>query len=461
MKKRRMIAALLSAALVLGIAPAIPASRASRAFGAEGTGVQGDSGLLWLVNYGHSVSKDYAASDMRTAADSSVKMRAAAASALESMVKDLKNTGLSIRLNSGYRSYATQTYLFNTRLAARQKTGMSYEAAHAATRKFTAVPGTSEHQLGLAIDLSTDGTLTAAFGNTAQGKWLSANCWRYGFILRYRDEKYSQTQIGEEPWHFRYVGKPHAQIMYEKDWCLEEYIDWLKENGHISLTAGDMVYDVYRTAGDTSGYHDVIDRSSDNSGGVIVTTYHPADPMAYIRGHWSESSFAMLFGEEVPAVFGVIDPDRSITRGEFAALYAQQMENGKLPAAAQSPGSAGFSDVPRTDPYYSGITAAAAAGIMGGNGGRFRPEGFLTREEAAVAAAKCVKDDELQYLDYGDLGSISGWAFQSVQKLALHGIMKGSDGNFRPGAKLTWGEAAALLRSLEEYVGSADGGLQI
>lgn len=432
--RRTLLAMLLCTALLLetlGVAAGASA------------GVPGDSGFLWLVNYNHSVAADYVPANMRAVGGTSQKMQVPAADALEKMVAALRADGHSIQLSSGYRDYARQNYLFTSRIQQKQQSGMSYDAAYAATKRFTAIPGTSEHQLGLAMDFSVNGSLTQSFGSTAQGKWLAANAYRYGFILRYSESKAALTQIGNEPWHFRYVGVPHAQIMKEKGWCFEEYIQYLRDQKYVTLQTGDQIYEIYWTEGATGGYSGVIDISSDNQGGTIVTTCHPADPMAYIKGHWSESSFRELLGDKIPDNFGTINPEVAITRGEFAALYAQL-----LPGASQNPG---FSDVPESYPFYQGVATVAAAGVMSGNGGRFRPEGTLTREEAAVAVAASVEGSNLQYLGYLDVGNISGWAFQSVQKLAYCQLMNGDNGKFRPKDTMTWGEAAALLCKLKEY----------
>ena len=92
-----------------------------------------------------------------------------------------------------------------------------------------AVPGTSEHQLGLAVDIiaSSYQVLDEAQENTAEQQWLMANAHHYGFILRYPSEKSAITGIGYEPWHYRYVGKAAAKEIFEQGLCLEEYLQQL------------------------------------------------------------------------------------------------------------------------------------------------------------------------------------------------------------------------------------------
>ena len=88
---------------------------------------------------------------------------------------------------------------------------------------YSARPGFSEHQTGLALDINT-ASRSAHFETTATYRWLIENCWRYGFILRYTEEKASITGITNEPWHFRYVGKEISMDMKGSGLCLEEYL---------------------------------------------------------------------------------------------------------------------------------------------------------------------------------------------------------------------------------------------
>ena len=92
--------------------------------------------------------------------------------------------------------------------------GMSFELAYAKARETVALPGTSEHHLGLAVDLLGDEAIA----------WLNEHCWEYGFIVRYRAEKAEITGIIDEPWHFRYVGVKAAMELKDSDLCLEEYL---------------------------------------------------------------------------------------------------------------------------------------------------------------------------------------------------------------------------------------------
>ena len=123
---------------------------------------------------------------------------------------------------SCYRSYSKQSLLYTRKV---NRTGSEAEAD-----KLVARPGTSEHQLGLAMDLKATPTsnLSASFAKTKQGQWVAENAHRFGFIIRYKEEWTDITGYAYEPWHIRYVGKEHAAIIYEMDIPLETYIAALR-----------------------------------------------------------------------------------------------------------------------------------------------------------------------------------------------------------------------------------------
>lgn len=132
------------------------------------------------------------------------------------------NDGINILATSGYRSYSVQENLYNSRV---EKTGVEK------TRQYTAEPGASEHQTGLAIDILAEDYpyLDEGFENTDTFKWLISNCYDYGFILRYPRDKENITGYNYEPWHFRYIGnKEVAQEIMEKGITFEEYISGVK-----------------------------------------------------------------------------------------------------------------------------------------------------------------------------------------------------------------------------------------
>lgn len=118
--------------------------------------------------------------------------------------------------------------------------------------KFTQVPGGSEHESGLALDIMVDTISDERFADTPSGKFTNSNCWKYGFIVRYQKGKENITGIPFEPWHFRYVGIPHAQIMEENNWAMEEYLDYLKSAKYMEF--GDYVISMQAKTQDNNYY---------------------------------------------------------------------------------------------------------------------------------------------------------------------------------------------------------------
>lgn len=111
------------------------------------------------------------------------------------------------------------------------KKKMSYLEAFRASAQAVTIPGSSEHQIGLALDIVSDSytLLEEGFADTDAGKWLADNSYRYGFILRYPKGKEDITGIEFEPWHFRYVGEPAATYIYQHNLTLEEFVQLLGE----------------------------------------------------------------------------------------------------------------------------------------------------------------------------------------------------------------------------------------
>ncbi|WP_244444815.1 M15 family metallopeptidase [Paenibacillus camerounensis] len=146
-------------------------------------------------------------------------MRKTAASALEKMFAGAKSDGIHLAGVSAYRSEKTQTTLFNNYV---KRDGEDK------ARTYSAVPGHSEHQTGLAIDISgSDGKCAAesCFGGTKEAEWLAAHAAEYGFIIRYPEGKQAITGYKYEPWHVRYVGQEIAGDIAERGITLEEYYD--------------------------------------------------------------------------------------------------------------------------------------------------------------------------------------------------------------------------------------------
>ena len=130
---------------------------------------------------------------------------------------------------SAYRSYARQSELYNKAVQNLMAQGKTSTEARSLALNTTQTPGNSEHQLGNTIDVSNDNTTDHNYLETPEGKWLAENCYKYGFIIRYPENKSDITRIDYEPWHIRYVGVNHATYMYVNDLCLEQYVELQEE----------------------------------------------------------------------------------------------------------------------------------------------------------------------------------------------------------------------------------------
>ena len=197
--------------------------------------VLGDE-LPMLVNKNHPVAEDFVPADLVLLSDvldtSLVKIKyknttavRAAAEALETMLEAAKEDGVkNWQINAAYRSIADQKKILENKIKGYMKnSGLSRSKAKARALRTVAEPGCSEHHLGLAFDITAKGA--SAFKGTKQYKWLHANCWDYGFIIRYQADKTEITGFDAEEWHIRYVGKEHAIAMKNANLCLEEYLE--------------------------------------------------------------------------------------------------------------------------------------------------------------------------------------------------------------------------------------------
>lgn len=145
---------------------------------------------------------------------------------LQKMMDDARAQGYNPYICSSYRTNETQTRLYNNKVNEYINLGYSRQDAEKEAGKWVAYPGTSEHQLGFALDIVSveNQSLDESQLNSKCQQWLMKNCYDYGFILRYPENKTDITKIGFEPWHYRYVGHEAAQIIKEQGICLEEYV---------------------------------------------------------------------------------------------------------------------------------------------------------------------------------------------------------------------------------------------
>ncbi len=204
--------------------------------------------------------------------DKDVFLAPAALDALNAMMDAFQAQGGSKTVNvvAGYRTAEFQQHLFDQ---SAERNGL----AHA--EKYVAQPGGSEHHTGLVVDFSllfADGS-SAEYQGTGEYAWINENCQDYGWVVRYDKDKESITGLGDEPWHFRYVGVPHASVMAERKLCMEEYIDYLRgfpyDGRHLTVDCAAGTYEIWYCAGTAaylpeSGAYTV---SGNNVDGLIVT----------------------------------------------------------------------------------------------------------------------------------------------------------------------------------------------
>lgn len=165
-----------------------------------------------LVNSRHPIPEDYTTNLVTM--DNGFQMDERCLDALTQMLADCEAAGCSYSFNSGYRSIDEQSLILEERTLEYMEEDKTYAEARYMALLSVAIPGTSEHHLGLAADI----------GGTSAMEWLSEHCWEYGFILRYLEGKTEITGIVYEPWHFRYVGTAVSMDMKDTGLCLEEYL---------------------------------------------------------------------------------------------------------------------------------------------------------------------------------------------------------------------------------------------
>jgi len=167
--------------------------------------------------------KDYNTSGNLRLEKSSIKIHPEAAVALNAMMAGAKADGVKdFILDNAYRSHEKQTAMFQRKLKKNPLYGQDRRIPLT-----TAIPGASEHEAGLAIDIcgKKHTNMNEKFGESVYGRWLAANSYKYGYILRYPKGKEQITGIAYEPWHYRYVGQELAIKLYQKGWTLEEYYE--------------------------------------------------------------------------------------------------------------------------------------------------------------------------------------------------------------------------------------------
>jgi len=182
----------------------------------------------------------------------------------------------TVAIRSAYRNYETQRNEFNRWVS---------QVGRQEALMWAALPGHSEHHTGLAFDfgiMSAEGTLTR-FTGTGSTAWFRRNSYRYGFILRYQQSKSHITQTADEPWHFRYVGLPHSALIHQRNWCLEEFIEIIRDYTYeepMEFEYEGVLYGIFFVEGTSVRIpiNTEFDISGNNIDGFIVTVvWHETD----------------------------------------------------------------------------------------------------------------------------------------------------------------------------------------
>lgn len=234
MKKRRfwkilgtIVVVALAYVLVDGKWMDYPVAELTRDRIAEGENIASDDygWNLILVNRNHYMPEDYTVELTELSNGEQVDSRIYPD--LQDMFDAARAEGLHLFVADGYRTWETQQGLLDEKIEAYKNEGYSDEEAEEKAKQWVALPGTSEHQLGLAVDINAD---TSQSTRDEVYAWLAENGYKFGFINRYPEDKTQITGTIYEPWHYRYVGKEAAQEIYSQGICLEEYIEKLQDS---------------------------------------------------------------------------------------------------------------------------------------------------------------------------------------------------------------------------------------
>ena len=475
------------------------------------------------------VPEDLVYLDSYISAGSDVRMTEQAALALQEMVAAARQAGVyGIYGASGYRSYDLQSTLYANKTAYYRGLGYTQDEAKQLAATVVAPPGMSEHQSGMAIDITTaenGHSMTESFADTEAGRWLAANCWKYGYILRYPQDKTEITGYIYEPWHFRYVGKPHAEYMMQHGLTLEEYYQQLQREGVLLCTSYEHTgYQIYYSAHDISptlpGVCESVSQTTPSGNSYLITMRAAEDTLYDLFGHWSEPEVRELV--ELGIINGYPDntfrPETNINRAELITLVArtyqlifptapaaketavadaaereaaagEMMAESTPDATAQETESSGsdaaadelpaeetsalvFQDVTASDYFYESLMLTWRAGLLAESlyieqDGQlyFDAQRAVLRREVAESLAPlfaALKEAEPSGIEFSDLTAESDTVRAAAQLLADYGIMKGDDlGRFLPNSYLKRAELSAMLIRIIHYYEAMDGGAAV
>ena len=197
-----------------------PADTSAEEMNQTAAGTAGDDEwYLILVNRTHPIPENYQVDLMQLSNGMQVDSRIYPQ--LQAMFDDARAAGLALFVRDGYRTQEEQQAIMDGKIEEYRNAGYSDEEAVKLAEEWVALPGTSEHQLGIAVDINAD---NSGSSDDAVYSWLYENAWKYGFIKRYPEDKTDITGVINEPWHDRYVGEEAAKEMWESGMCLEEYL---------------------------------------------------------------------------------------------------------------------------------------------------------------------------------------------------------------------------------------------
>lgn len=197
-----------------------------------------DEYIKVLLNKQNPIDKDFEPENLviipeqYSRKDKSIYLHNTAMQALEAMLNDMAACGIDdIYVQSSYRSHSYQDMLFNMYIDSEMAKGLTLEEATENANKYSAQPGHSEHRTGLCVDFTTKsigGAVDDVFETTSAFDWLKSNAWKYGFTLRYPEDKEHITGYIYESWHYRFVGLDVASVLYQTGLCYEEYLEIIK-----------------------------------------------------------------------------------------------------------------------------------------------------------------------------------------------------------------------------------------
>ena len=189
--------------------------------------VQSNDWRLILVNRDNPVPENYTIETTKLRNNQSVDTRIYPD--LQNMFDDMRKAKMKPLITSSYRTREEQQKMMDDKIAEFKAQGKSDEEAAQLAEEWVALPGTSEHELGISIDITSE--KDDADAKQAVWDWLKENSYKYGFIQRYPEDKIDITGIANEPWHYRYVGKDSAKRIYEQGVTLEEYLGYVPIGG--------------------------------------------------------------------------------------------------------------------------------------------------------------------------------------------------------------------------------------